>query len=213
MIYSKTSEFFNSYVHDFDAIYGNNNTNLNLLINKYFRTSMKLRYIETINGCQPVEGKTAIDIGCGPGHYSVALAQKGIKSVVGIDFAQNMLDVAAKRAKEAGVEDKCSFICGDFFAFNFEEQFDYSVVMGVMDYINTPEVFIEKVLSLTRSKAFFSFPLDEGFLAWKRKIKYKKRCNLYMYKKTDVEKLFKSKQFEKIEYTKLARDLYVMVNM
>lgn len=64
MLKNKTSEFFNSYAHDFNAIYGNN-TFLNKLINKYFKKSMKLRYLKTIEGCHPLHGKRVIDIGCG----------------------------------------------------------------------------------------------------------------------------------------------------
>ena len=40
-----------------------------------------------------------------------------------------------------------------------------------------------KILSLTANTAFFSFPLNGGLLAWQRKLRYRRRCALYMYLK------------------------------
>src|SRR6201997_4378788 len=95
---NRTSEFFHAYAHDFNAIYGNSNTFVNRLINRHFRASMRLRYEKTIEGCSPIAGKTVLDIGCGPGHYSVALAKKGAERVFGIDFADEMIAIAKQNA-------------------------------------------------------------------------------------------------------------------
>jgi 2-polyprenyl-3-methyl-5-hydroxy-6-metoxy-1,4-benzoquinol methylase len=67
------SDFFDSYAHDFNAIYGNRNTFLNRLLNGWLRRSMRLRYEMTLQSCDPLEGKSVLDVGCGPGHYAVAL--------------------------------------------------------------------------------------------------------------------------------------------
>ena len=53
--------------------------------------------------------------------------------------------------------------------------FDYSIAMGFLEYIEEPKKVIEKVLSITKLKAFFSFPVDAGMLAWQRKLRYKKK--------------------------------------
>ena len=83
----RTAEFFDAYARDFNAIYGNENTLVNAVVNKLFRKSMVVRYERTLAGCSPIEGKTVIDIGCGPGHYGVALAARGAARVLGVDFA------------------------------------------------------------------------------------------------------------------------------
>lgn len=212
MSQNRTSEFFNSYAHDFEAIYGNNHNHWNRFINKYFRKSMQLRYIKSIEGCFPIEGKSVIDIGCGPGHYIIVLAQKGACSVCGLDFATGMLELARQNAEKAGVLDKCNFICDDFLKVDFKEKFNYSIVMGFMDYIEEPSAVIDKVLDITTNKAFFSFPLDGGFLAWKRKLKYKNKCNLFMYKMDDLHNLFKGKNFKHIEFEQISRDIFVTVH-
>ena len=78
-----TAEFFHDYAQDFDAIYGTKHTWIRKLVNKYLRASMRLRFEKTLAGCNPIEGKSVIDIGCGPGHYTVALGQRGLFQLPG----------------------------------------------------------------------------------------------------------------------------------
>jgi len=100
---TRTASFFDAYAKDFNAIYGNENTLVNGVVNRLFRKSMMLRYEKSLAGCQPIKGKTVIDIGCGPGHYAVALAAQGALRVLGVDFAPGMIEIAGKRAARAGV--------------------------------------------------------------------------------------------------------------
>jgi len=149
--------FFDGYAGDFDAIYNRRSSFGSRVVNHIFRRSMQLRYLKTLEGCHPIEGKTVLDVGCGPGHYSISLAQRGAAHVVGIDFAGGMLRLATEHARQAGVAGRCEFREADFLTF-ISEPFDYLILMGFMDYIPEPGRVIEKVLSLTRSKAFLSFP-------------------------------------------------------
>lgn len=208
-----TADFFDSYAHDFNAIYGRQNTLSNRLINKFLRRSMRLRYRKTIEGCMPVEGKSVLDIGCGPGHYGIILAKRGMKTVWGIDFAAAMIELARQNATKAGVEDICHFIAEDFSHYSFDRTFDYTILMGYMDYVAEPEAVIERALSLTTSKAFFSFPAAGGFLAWQRRRRYRDKCDLYLYRRDKVEKLFQEQSCEKIEIEKISRDYFVTVYM
>jgi 2-polyprenyl-3-methyl-5-hydroxy-6-metoxy-1,4-benzoquinol methylase len=208
-----TAGFFESYAEDFDAIYGSKDTPINRLISKIFRKSMRLRYQKTIEGCLPVEGKSALDIGCGPGHYAVTLARKGIASVWGIDFAPAMIDLARQKAAGAGVDNVCNFFANDFLAYDFGRAFDYAILMGFMDYMAEPRTVIKRALSLTSSRAFFSFPAAEGFLAWQRRLRYRKKCDLYMYHRQDIAELFRGLTFEDISIEQISRDYFVTVYM
>ena len=210
---TNTAQFFDSYAEDFNAIYGTKNTIFNNIINKLFRKSMKLRFEKTIEECSQIEGKSVIDIGCGPGHYGITLAKIGAGSVFGIDFSQSMIDIAVKNAGKAGVQEKCTFIVDDFLTFETDNTFDYAIVMGFMDYTAEPDKAIEKVLSLTREKALFSFPVDGGILALQRKIRYKKKCDLYMYKYEVIQKIFKSAPCKDFDIQKISRDFFVSVSM
>ena len=210
MVKTKTSvaEFFDSYAHDFDAIYGARHTAVNRLINTFFRKSMRMRYERTIEGCDPIEGRSVVDIGCGPGHFGIALASKGAGRVLGLDFAEQMLAVAHRHAERKGVADKCEWVLGDFLTYPFEERFDYAIVCGFMDYIAEPTPVIDKVLSITKSKAFFSFPSASGVLAWQRKVRYRSRCDLFMYTRPQLEDLFRGKNAD-VTIEPIARDFFV----
>src|SRR5262245_50044922 len=98
---------------------------------------MRLRYERTLQSCAPVAGRSFLDIGCGPGHYAVQLAQMGARRVLGVDFAPGMIEIARQHAIEAGVADRCEFLVKDFSAHG-GERFDCAIVMGVMDYIESP---------------------------------------------------------------------------
>ncbi len=206
----RTSDFFHRYARDFDAIYGTRNTFLNRLVNTFLRRSMKLRYEETLKGCDPIAGRSVLDVGCGPGHYAVALARRGAAYVLGLDFAPEMLDLARARAAAAGVAERCRFELGDFLAYPLTETFDYAVVMGFMDYVRDPGAVIAKVLQATKSKAFFSFPAAGGLLAWQRRLRYRQRCDLFLYSEAGLKKLF-SGTGSGWELKRLARDYFITV--
>ena len=162
---TQTQEFFHGYAGDFNSIYSTRNGVLSSLVNRTLRRSMRLRYVKTLEGCQPIAGRTVLDIGCGPGHYGIALAQGGARHVVGIDFAPGMIDLAQRQAEAAGVSACCRFLTGDFNDYTPDEPPDYVVVMGVMDYVAEPRPLIERVVRMARRRAFFSFPVAGGVLA------------------------------------------------
>ncbi len=208
----KVSNFFHGYAHDFDAIYGNSNGLLNSIINRLFRHCMKLRYLKTLEGCSPIVGRSVLDIGCGPGHYSIALAKLGAGEVLGIDFAEGMLQLARERAAQENVANICQFRKRDFLEYEFDRKFDYTILMGFMDYIERPSEMVKKVLSITATRSFFSFPLDSGILAWQRKLRYKLRCELYLYSEDAVRKLFSNCEYAKLNIERIGRDLFVTVD-
>lgn len=212
MSLNRTQAFFHQYAGDFDAIYGNRNGLFDSVVNRLFRQSMKLRFEKTIEGCNPIEARSVLDIGCGPGHYSITLAQRGAARVIGIDFAEGMLALATEHAQKVGVGPRCDFMVADFYTYVPEELFDYVVVMGFMDYMPNPENVVEKVLSLTRSKAFLSFPVTGGILGWQRKLRYQKRCDLFLYSQEQLRRMFS--KFPEVTATiePIKRDFFVTLS-
>jgi ubiquinone/menaquinone biosynthesis C-methylase UbiE len=207
----EVADFFDSYSDQFNAIYGNKNSFFSGPVNRLFRQSMRLRFENTIRGCQPVAGQTIVDIGCGPGHYSIRLAKMGAQKVFGLDFAQGMIDIANEHAGHADVSDRCQFVHGDFLTYPFNCRFDYAVVMGFMDYVEQPAKIIERVLSVTKKKAFFSFPADGGILAWQRRQRYKNRCKLFLYEEHQLKGFFDDIQSCTYNIQRISRDFFVTV--
>jgi len=202
------TDFFDSYAEDFDAIYGTKKSVWQKAINMLFRKSMRLRFERVMSKVSIGINTSVLDIGCGPGHYSIQLARMGAGKVLGIDVAPSMISLAKKYAEFAGVSANCIFEEGDFYKYPFSEKFDYTIVMGVMDYISEPLDFISRVSSLTQVQAFFSFPKDGGFLAWQRKLRYKSRCDLYLYDENKIARLFDEQKLD-YELERISRDYFV----
>ena len=205
----KTAGFFDGYAEGFDSIYGSKNNAFWRFINKHFRKAMLYRFQDVINACEAGADKTALDVGCGPGQYMVALAQKGLGHIHGLDFAPLMIDLAKENVAKAQVQDQCSFEVADFLTYKDDKQYDYVICMGFMDYIKEPELVIAKALELTKEKAMFSFPKSDGFLAWQRKLRYKLRCPLYLYSDAQVHKLFSGYPGWKYQIKNCDRDYFV----
>lgn len=204
----QVARFFDGYARDFDAIYGTSRGIGSAVVNSLFRRSMLIRFDKTVyDECLRIEGREVLDVGCGPGHYSVALVERGAKFAHGIDFAPAMIDISVQRAKSAGVASKCSFEVRDFLTFPETRKYDYVILMGFMDYIENPAPVIAKARAIATHKALFSFPKAGGFLAWQRRLRYKARCPLYLYSEKRLQELFAGTS-SKIESA--ARDFYVV---
>lgn len=212
MTTERTASFFDRYAQDFSAIYGNQNNLVNRVVNPLLRRSMRLRYLMTIEGCYPIAGRSVLDIGCGPGHYSVELAARGATRVLGLDFADGMLDIARQSAARAGVGNACTFEMGNFFERKFDERFDYVIAMGFMDYVEEPVSMMTKAIGLAKARAFFSFPMEGGFLAWQRKVRYKSRCDLYLYTEDRVREALARAGAKRFRITPIDRDMFVTVD-
>lgn len=208
---TSASRFFDSYAHDFDAIYAGGRSPIHRWLNRRLRRSMFLRYEQSLRACSPAEGATILDVGCGPGHYAIALAQMGATRVVGIDLSPTMLDVAQKKARAAGVEDRCRFELADFLTFSSEEAFDFVVVMGFMDYIEEAQPVVDKAIALAKRRAMFSFPARAGILAWQRRIRYRRKTPLYMYAPDTLENLLQKHSACDPKIETIARDYFVTV--
>jgi len=206
------AQFFEDYARDFDAIYGHRRGRIGRALDGILRRSMRLRFERTLTGCRPIDGMTVLDVGCGPGHYGVALARAGAARVVMLDPANEMLNLSRDRARAAGVAERCEFVHGGFDEFSPGEGFDYCVLMGLMDYMPDPRAIVRHAIEITRRTAFFSFPKRSGPLAVIRRYRYRKRTALYMYGREQLRELFESESQGHFTLERLARDYFVTVD-
>jgi 2-polyprenyl-3-methyl-5-hydroxy-6-metoxy-1,4-benzoquinol methylase len=211
---ANVARFFDSYAEGFNAIYGNRNTFINRVVNKFLRSSMRLRFEKTITGCEPIKGRSVVDVGTGPGHFAITLADKGAGRVLGVDFAEGMIEVARKNAAHLGASSVCEFQFGDFHTYDFKgEKFNYGIAMGFMDYMSDPQMTVNRLLSLVTDRAFFSFPRKGGLLAWQRGLRYKSKCDLFLYSEADVRKLFENSAAKRFTVEPISRDFFVTAHM
>jgi 2-polyprenyl-3-methyl-5-hydroxy-6-metoxy-1,4-benzoquinol methylase len=204
--------FWDSYATNFDAIYGTKNSWVNKAINRLFRSTMKLRFEKTMQSI-PDEKVSVIDIGCGPGHYCFSLAQSGQREVLGIDFSEKMIQLAADHALELGIEKRLKFEVLNFLEFGPEKKYDYSIMMGFIEYFEHPELIIKKALDITNRKVLISFPVAGGLLAFQRKLRYKRRCFLRLYSSEDIKRLMAEVNINSYTIEKIQRDFFVTLNL
>ena len=150
---------------------------------------MRERFNLTLKECRDAYGKKILDIGCGPGRLCIELAREGAQ-VVGIDFSQNMVNLANSLAKKYELRSKCKFVCDDFMRHDFNEDFDISIALGFFDYTKDPIPYLEKIRSLTKEKCIMSFPSKFAFQAPVRMIWLRKRkCQVFFYTKKEIRRL------------------------
>ena len=70
---------------------------------------------ELVLGLQAVglEGKTILEVGCGPGDLTRELVRKGGVRALGIDLAEQTLEEGRKRAAEDGLDDRITYRIGN----------------------------------------------------------------------------------------------------
>ena len=141
---NNTKSFFDSYVEGFDNIYNqiSAETKLSSIITKFFRKSMRERFKLSINDLLNENIHNILDVGCGSGRYTNYLAQNN-KKVVGIDFADKMIEFAKKNAKLKNLNN-VDFLCVSLEDYKFDTSFDGVVCMGFFDYVKDSDFAVEK---------------------------------------------------------------------
>lgn len=86
----------------------------------------------------PLEGKTALDVGCGGGLLAEPLARMGAR-VTGIDAAPEVIEIASEHARAAGLE--IDYRAGDVVA--LEGEFDLVTAMEVVEHVADPAAFVK----------------------------------------------------------------------
>lgn len=105
---------------------------------------------------------TVLDIGCGAGGYSIALAPY-VKRVVGCDLSSKMIEAACARAKTEQVEN-VSFICDDFATCTFDDAFcgsadeSFDIVFAHFTPALSSGAAFQKMMGLTRAWCYVAMP-------------------------------------------------------
>jgi SAM-dependent methyltransferase len=105
-----------------------------------------------------LDGASVLDVGCGPGDNAVLLALRGAQ-VTGVDVSPRSLEVAALRARAAGVAGRVRLVCAPIETADLPERgFDVIWGDGVLHHL-IPEldVVLERLARLARPGARFVF--------------------------------------------------------
>lgn len=182
----RTRRYFEEHAAQFDSLYHEGQP-LQRAFNRTFRKAIYERFAITFEQSAPIAGRTVLDVGCGSGRYAIEYARRGAARVVGLDYSANMLDLARRLAREAGVADRCEFIDGDFMTFHPNERFDISIAVGVFDYQPKAAEFLRHMGELTRGPIIGTFPGRSLVRMPVRKFRYwMSDCPVIFYREEEV---------------------------
>jgi len=97
-----------------------------------------------------IKGQPVLDVGCGGGLVSEALAVAGAK-VTGIDMAVPALNVAGEHAKESGLKIEYIESTAEDYAQTHREQFAVVTCMELVEHVPDPASIISACAELTKS--------------------------------------------------------------
>jgi 2-polyprenyl-3-methyl-5-hydroxy-6-metoxy-1,4-benzoquinol methylase len=183
------------------------------LVDNVWRGVVRRRYELTLELLQPLDNKSALDVGCGSGRYCIAYAECGATRVVGIDFAASMIDLAMDHANRAGVSDRCEFRALPFPEAVLDETFDYCSAMGFFDYVPDPVPIIARMRELTQSKMIMSFPKAVEWRVPVRRLRFwLNGCPLFLYSESRVREILSAAGVDRYRLIELDRDYIIAAN-
>ena len=180
--------YWEKVAEQFDTIYSGEKSGFMRFLDKVFRRDMYERYHLTISECADPAIKSVLDVGTGSGRFCLPLADQKEK-IVGIDFSAPMIELAQRRAQEAGVADRCDFRVGDFMDMDISESFDVVIAIGVFDYVSEPATLLRKMRKQAGAKIVTTFPTLWTWRVVPRWIRLKfGGCPVYFFTKDQVRK-------------------------
>ena len=203
--------FWNSEADAFQKIYTHRKSKFSNTLDQIFRKDMYERYQFTIANCEPIKGRTFLDVGCGNALYSLELARKGAAKVVGIDIAEVMIGLCKKSSDAENLSDICTFIQTDLLEYQPDSKFDVSFGIGLFDYISDPLPVLKKMREVSTDKAIMAFPRLWTWRAPVRKVRLTlKGCDVYFYSAARINKLMKDAGFSRHTLTQVGK-LYCVI--
>lgn len=116
---------------------------------------LRLEWIDKVAG---VAGKRVLDVGCGGGILSEAMAQRGAASVLGIDLAERPLKVAQLHAMESGVSHLAyRAVAAEVLADEQAGGFDIVTCMEMLEHVPRPASIVEACSRLVKPGGWVFF--------------------------------------------------------
>ena len=198
--------YWNREADVFQRIYTHEKSAFANYLDRVFRKDMYDRYIFTIERCEPVAGRTFLDVGCGNGLYSTELARRGAAKVVGLDIAENMIRMCEEARQREGLDDKLEYVHTDLLAYEPAGTFDVSYGIGLFDYIADPLPVLKKMREVTTDRSIMAFPRLWTWRAPVRRARLALRgCDVYFYSRPKIERLLDEAGYAGYEFTTVGK--------
>ncbi len=115
-----------------------------------------------------------LEIGAGTGYYTLDIAER-VKSLIALEPSSSMAAVLLRkieafRQNSGRGESNIKLVLQDFFSYKPLEKFDHVVAIGVLDYIEQWQRFLDRCIDLSNKSVLFTIPnnvlLGKLYRAW-----------------------------------------------
>jgi SAM-dependent methyltransferase len=107
-------------------------------------------------------GKTCLDVGCNAGYFLFRFLGRDPKILIGIDLGKRFIDIANELNREHFKSDILTFICGDFFSFDFKEKFDLIICFSTFHYlVGKQKDFLDGCFNLLNVEGILLLEVEE----------------------------------------------------
>jgi ubiquinone/menaquinone biosynthesis C-methylase UbiE len=211
---TQVRQHFEADAARFDAIYEDAKGPISRFIDDVWRGVVRRRFDLTLERLSPADGLRVLDVGTGSGRYCLALAQRGAKRAVGIDFAPAMIEIARERAAQLGLSERCEFHVGSFPEDVPNGRYDASTAMGFFDYVSDPGEMVRALVRLTDGRLIMSFPKAREWRAPIRRLRFKLlRCPLFLYSEARLHEIMRQGGITNYECIDLGRDYIIFAHV
>lgn len=114
----------------------------------YIRDQVCNHFDCDIRSLQPLEGLSALDIGCGGGLVTEPIARMGAKAAA-IDASDKNIGVASFHAEQAGLDIEYRAAAAETLAAE-QKQFDIVLALEIIEHVANIELFVESCAALTK---------------------------------------------------------------
>jgi 2-polyprenyl-3-methyl-5-hydroxy-6-metoxy-1,4-benzoquinol methylase len=192
----RLEKYFDRVAAGFDAIYSGKKPLPSRVWDRLTRKSLHERLDYCLTTLAPLTGRTVLDVGCGSGRGSIALAEQGA-TVVGIDVSGRMLEMARELAQEKHLSDRCTFERLDVCGMGRERRFDHAVATGFWDYVMDAQPVMDALGAVVQHKLVASFPARGAFRVPFRTLWLRaRRCPVRFFSEAEITGLCTRAGFE-----------------
>lgn len=100
-----------------------------------------------------------LDMGCGSGELTLALARLGVQRITGVDFVPRSIERAQAHALRMGLEQRANFLLRDLRTWQPPERFDVLLSFDMLEHVDAPDAFLRRM-------AHFATPRGIAVLAF-----------------------------------------------
>lgn len=147
------------------------------------RAHIRKRYETAERSLAPwIEGRRFLEIGCGGGELAVRLVELGAASGVAVDVSPDVVEVARRRADDAGVGERLRFETSTIAGLTDVPDVDLAVGLGILEYLEPTEL-CNLIQRVRPRDVFFSFDESRPSLLGSMHVVYRRLKRFPYYKK------------------------------